>query len=68
MAGREKVELPVLLSRNLRMTDLEKEQLKHKVVPKHIKFVDNNNNEVKYKILHEDIDKVKGKQPLITYH
>ena len=41
---------------------------KRKVVPKDIRFVDGNNDKKgKYNILHEDLDKIKGKQPLITY-
>ena len=43
---------PDILSRNVSIKDLDKYQLKHKKIPKDIKFYDESGNEEKYFVLH----------------
>ena len=45
---------PDILSRNVSIKDLEKYQLKHKKIPKGIKFFDESGNEEKYFVLHDN--------------
>ena len=45
---------PDILSRNVELKDLDKHQLKHKKIPKDISFYDQNGNEEKYFVLHDN--------------
>lgn len=45
---------PDILSRNMSLTDIKKHQLKHKRIPKEIKFYDENGSEIKYFIDHDE--------------
>ena len=45
---------PDILSRNLTITDMKKYQKKHKHIPKDIKIYDDQGQEVKYFIEHDD--------------
>ena len=44
---------PDILSRNVKLEDLDKYQLKHKKIPKNI-FYDQNGNDEKYFVLHDN--------------
>ena len=45
---------PDILIRNVKLKDLDKHQLKHKKIPKDISFYDQNGNEEKYFVLHDN--------------
>ena len=45
---------PDILNRNVSIKDLDKYQLKHKKIPKDIKFYDESGNEEKYFVLHDN--------------
>ena len=54
MDRRKKLAFPDILSRNVKLKDLDKYQLKHKIFPKDISFYDQNGNEEKYFVLHDN--------------
>ena len=51
---------PDILSRNVSIKDLNKYQLKHKKIPKDIKFYDESGNEEKYFVLHDNEKRQKN--------
>ena len=51
---------PDILSRNVSIKDLDKYQLKHKKIPKDIKFYDESGNEKKYFVLHDNEKRQKN--------
>ena len=57
---------PDILSRNVKLKDLDKHQLKHKKIPKDISFYDQNGNEEKYFVLHDN--KKKAMQTIFTQY